>query len=157
MLREVIPAAAEVSRLAHHSLLMGLSREFYSRNKDARWAPYVRGYQKAMLEQYNAAVQTSPTIVIRRGGLSAANRELATVSKRGLDIPTLQLFAPVMSDGLTAEQQRASMDASGSGEALTRSAATMCRHVRELAVLQSNVFAGTGLANAFEIAVARNY
>jgi hypothetical protein len=156
-LRETIPAAIDVSRLSYERALSGLSREFYSRNRDARWVPYVRGYYRAMLDRYDAAVKTTPTVSIRPAGLSSVHHELMMVGRQGLSVQTIKSFPPVPADGITVEQERSRLDELAKHDAITRSADTMCRHVRSLGALQSKVLAGTGLSSAFEIAVAREY
>jgi hypothetical protein len=156
-LRETIPAAVDLSRLSYERALSGLSREFYSRNRDARWVPYVRAYQQAMLERYDAAVQTTPAVSIKRAGLYSVHRELTSVSRQGLNVQMVKTFKPVPADGVSVEQERSRLDELASHDAITHSAELMCRHVRSLAALQSKALAGTGLASAFEIAVAREY
>lgn len=156
-LRETIPAAIELSRLSYERALSGLSREFYSRNRDARWVPYVRGYHQAMLARYDAAVKTSPAVSIRRAGLSSVHHELTAQSRQGLSVEAIKSYKPVPADGITVEQERSRLDELASHDAITGSAGSMCRHVRSLAALQSKMLAGTGLARTFEIAVAREY
>lgn len=157
-LRETIPAAIDASRVSYERALSGLAREFYSRNRDAHWVPYVRGFQQAMLERYDAAVRTTPDVSIRRAGLAIVHHELTTMSRQGgLTVQAIKSYRPVPADGITVEQERARLDELASHDALIRSSAIMCRHVRELAALQAQALAGTGLAGAFEIAVAREY
>jgi hypothetical protein len=156
-LLETIPAAIDVSRLSYERALSGLSREFYSRNRDAHLVPYVRGYYQAMLDRYDAAVKTTPTVSIRRAGLLRVHQELTAVSRHGLTLQTVKSFKPLPADSITVEQERSRLDELASHDAIARSADIMCRHVRSLAALQSKALAGTGLASAFEIAVAREY
>jgi hypothetical protein len=153
-LRRAIPAAVDVSRLSYELSLSGLARDFYSRHREDRWVGPVRAYQAAMIERFEARIQSTPAaIAIQRGALSALGDDLVRVSRQGLSAQDLQGLPPRDAGGATVADERAGLDARADGHAMSETAAGLCRQVRALAETEARVFKATqGLAGAFRIA-----
>lgn len=152
-LREAIPAAAEVSRLAYQLSLGGLSQEFYSRHPQERWVPYVRAYRAEMLKRYDSAVQIAPQTSIARGSLEVLSNQIHSASRKGLTGAELQAFKPEQADRVSLDSERDSLNAFAARNEMDALAASMCAKVKAVEAAQPRSLSTAGIAPSFRIAL----